>query len=44
MCALLDYSVQTAHSGTIQLEGDTASGRACISELGRFCDGRSELN
>ena len=44
MCALLDYFVQTTHSGMIQLEGDTASGRACISELGRFCDGRSELN
>ena len=41
---LWDYFVQTTHPGTIQLEGDTASGRAYISELGRFRDGRSELN
>jgi hypothetical protein len=31
--ALLDYFVQTTHPGTIQLDGDTASGRAYISEL-----------
>jgi ketosteroid isomerase-like protein len=42
--ALLDYFVQTTHPGTIRLTGDTASGRAYISELGRFRDGRSELN
>ena len=42
--ALLDYFVQTTHPGTIQLAGDTASGRAYIQELGRFRDGRSELN
>ena len=42
--ALLDYFVQTTHPGTIQLDGDTASGRAYIAELGRFRDGRSELN
>jgi ketosteroid isomerase-like protein len=42
--ALLDYFVQTTHPGTIQLDGDTASGRAYIQELGRFRDGRSELN
>jgi len=41
---LWDYFVQTTHPGTIQLEGNTASGRAYISELGRFRDGRSELN
>ena len=41
---LLDYFVQTTHPGTIQLDGDTASGRAYIAELGRFRDGRSELN
>ena len=41
---LLDYFVQTTHPGTIQLDGDTASGRAYISELIRFRDGRSELN
>jgi SnoaL-like domain len=42
--APLDYFVQTAHPGTIQLDGATASGRAYICELGRFRDGRSELN
>ena len=42
--ALLDYFVQTTHPGTIQLDGDTASGRAYISELMRFSDGTSELN
>jgi ketosteroid isomerase-like protein len=41
---LLDCFVQTTHPGTIQLAGDTASGRAYISELVRFRDGRSELN
>ena len=41
---LLDYFVQTTHPGTTQLDGDTASGRAYIQELGRFRDGRSELN
>ena len=41
---LWDYFVQTTHPGTIQLDGDTATGRACIAELGRFRDGRSELN
>ena len=42
--SLLDYFVQTTHPGTIQLDGDAASGRAYISELIRFRDGRSELN
>ena len=42
--ALLDYFVQTTHPGAIRLDGDTASGRAHICELGRFRDGRSELN
>ena len=41
---LLDYLVQTTHPGTIHLDGDTASGRAYMSELIRFRDGRSELN
>jgi ketosteroid isomerase-like protein len=42
--ALLDYMVQTTHPGTIVPDGDTASGRAYMSELTRFRDGRSELN
>jgi SnoaL-like domain len=41
---LLDYFVQNTHPGRIQLDGDTASGRAYISELIRFRDGGSELN
>ena len=42
--ALWDYFVQTTHAGTIQLAGDTASGRAYICELIRLRDGRAELN
>jgi SnoaL-like domain len=42
--ALVDYFVQTTHPGTIQLDGDTASGRAYMQELIHFRDGRSELN
>jgi SnoaL-like domain len=41
---LLDCFVQTTHPGTIKLNGDTASGRAYISELVRFRGGGSELN
>ncbi len=41
---LVDYFVQNTHPGTIRVEGDTASGRAYISELIGFTDGRSELN
>jgi ketosteroid isomerase-like protein len=41
---LCDYFVQTTHPGTIQLDGDTASGRAYMSELIRTRDGVSELN
>jgi ketosteroid isomerase-like protein len=44
MQGLWNYFVQTTHSGMIQLEGDTASGRVYISEFGRMRDGRSELN
>ncbi len=42
--ALLDYFVQTTHPGTIRLDGDTAAGRAYISEVIRFRDGSSHLN
>jgi ketosteroid isomerase-like protein len=41
---LLDFFVQNTHPGTIQLQGDTAVGRAYISELVRFRDGISQLN
>jgi ketosteroid isomerase-like protein len=42
--ALVDYLVQTTHPGTIQIAGDTASGRAYLSELIRLRDGSSHLN
>jgi len=42
--ALVDYLVQTTHPGTIRLDGDTASGRVYMHELGRARDGRPELN
>jgi ketosteroid isomerase-like protein len=41
---LWDYFVQTTHPGMIRLDGDTATGRAYISELMHGHDGRSELN
>jgi ketosteroid isomerase-like protein len=41
---LWECFVQTVHPGTIQLEGDTAVGRAYVSEFGRMRDGRSQLN
>jgi len=39
-----DFFVQTAHPGTIKLQGDTATGRAYIQELVRTRDGWSGLN
>jgi ketosteroid isomerase-like protein len=39
-----DFFVQTTHPGTIQLDGDTASGRAYLQELIRLRDGSSHLN
>jgi len=42
--ALTDYFLQTTHPGTIQLDGDTATGRAYLSELARSRDGGSQLN
>lgn len=38
------YFVQTAHPGTIELEDDTAVGRAYIAEFGRMRDGSSHRN
>jgi hypothetical protein len=40
----VDYFVQTTHPGTIQLDGDTASGRAYLQELIGLRDGSSHLN
>jgi ketosteroid isomerase-like protein len=39
-----EFFVQTTHPGAIQLDGDTASGRAYIQELIRLKDGSSHLN
>jgi hypothetical protein len=36
--------VQSSHPGTIELDGDTAAGRAYVSEFGHMHEGRSELN
>jgi ketosteroid isomerase-like protein len=41
---MTDYFVQTTHPGTIQLDGDTATGRAYLSELAHGRDGSSHLN
>jgi ketosteroid isomerase-like protein len=40
----LDLFVQTTHPGTIQIDGDTATGRAYIQELVRLRDGHEGLN
>ena len=39
-----EYFVQTTHPGVIRLDGDTASGRAYVCELGRLRDGTSIFN
>jgi ketosteroid isomerase-like protein len=39
-----EFFVQTTHPGMIQLDGDTAIGRAYIQELARARDGRQGLN
>lgn len=39
-----EYFVQTTHPGIIRLDGDTALGRAYVSEFGRFRDGTSHSN
>ena len=41
---LWNYFVQTTHPGVIQLDGDTASGRAYMTEFGHLRDGRSDMN
>ncbi len=40
----VEYLVQTAHAGTLRLDGDTASGRVFIHEIVSARDGRSGLN
>lgn len=39
-----DYFVQHTHPGAIDVDGDTASGRAHICEFGRLKSGSSHLN
>ena len=39
-----EFFVQTTHPGTIQLDGDTATGRAYMHELMRLRDGSSHVN
>jgi ketosteroid isomerase-like protein len=41
---LWKYFVQNTHPGATKLEGDTAAGRAYMSEFGRLRDGSSHLN
>ncbi|UYM04248.1 nuclear transport factor 2 family protein [Solicola gregarius] len=39
-----EFFVQNTHPGSIQVDGDTATGRALVFELGRQRDGRSVVN
>jgi ketosteroid isomerase-like protein len=41
---LWEYFVQNPHPGTIRVEGDTATGRSYVSELGHMRDGSSQVN
>ena len=40
----VEFLIQNTHPGVIQLDGDTASGRAYMSEVIRLLDGTSEVN
>ncbi|MEV0801597.1 LUD domain-containing protein [Kribbella sp. NPDC050281] len=39
-----EYFVQTTHPGAIEIDGDSATGRAYVSELGRLRNGTSIVN
>ena len=39
-----EFFIQNTHPGTIHLDGDTATGRAYVAELGRFTTGASHQN
>lgn len=41
---MVEYFVQTTHPGLIKIDGDTASGRAYLSEMIGLRDGSSHLN
>ena len=40
----VEFLIQNTNPGIIQLNGDTATGRAYMSEIGRLLDGTAELN
>jgi hypothetical protein len=40
----VEFLVQTTHAGVIELDGDTASGRAYMQEVLRTRDGHAEVN
>ena len=40
----VEFLIQNTHPGIIRLDGDTASGRAYMTEIGRLLDGTAELN
>ncbi|XVU30202.1 nuclear transport factor 2 family protein [Actinoplanes sp. CA-054009] len=42
--SLVDFLVQNSHPGHLHLDGDTATGRTYMQEIGRSRDGRAELN
>ena len=42
--AHVEFLVQTTHPGFLELDGDTASGRAYIHEIIRLRDGSSHMN
>jgi ketosteroid isomerase-like protein len=42
--ASCEFFLQTTHPGMIRLAGDTASGRAYLSEVVQMRDGQSQLN
>jgi uncharacterized protein (TIGR02246 family) len=41
---LWEYFVQSPHTGVVYVDGDTATGRAYVSEFGRLRDGTSHQN
>jgi len=41
---VVEFLIQNTHPGVIQLDGDTSTGRAYMSEVIRLLDGTSELN
>ena len=40
----VEFLIQNTHPGVVQLSGDTATGRAYMSEVIRLRDGTSEVN